>query len=92
MTMVKKSISVTDAQDAWIKAQLNTGNYGNESEVLRELIRERQEREREQHNSALVDELRLALEAAEKRGFTERTVSEIWAEQRKRRRNRDLEV
>ena len=42
MSMVKKSISVTDQQDNWIKAQVDTGRYGNESEVLRELIRERQ--------------------------------------------------
>ena len=34
MGMVKKSISVTDQQAGWIKAQIETGNYGNESEVL----------------------------------------------------------
>ena len=43
MPMVKKSISVTDQQDSWIKAQIKTGHYGNESEVVRELIRERQQ-------------------------------------------------
>ena len=47
MAMVKKSISVTDQQDRWIKAQIKSGHFGNESEVVRELIRERQIREQE---------------------------------------------
>ena len=47
MTMVKKSISVTDQQDRWIKSQIESGHFGNESEVIRELIRERQIREKE---------------------------------------------
>ena len=47
MPMVKKSISVTCQQDSWIKAQIKTGHYGNESEVVRELIRERQLRDQE---------------------------------------------
>lgn len=45
MGMVKKSISVTEQQNSWIKAQIQTGHFGNESEVIRELIRERQLRE-----------------------------------------------
>ncbi|MFV1985156.1 MAG: type II toxin-antitoxin system ParD family antitoxin [Thiohalomonadales bacterium] len=40
--MIKKSISVTDHQNDWIKTQIKTGHFGNESEVIRELIRERQ--------------------------------------------------
>ncbi len=47
MAMIKKSITVTDQQDSWIKAQIERGHYGNESEVVRELIRERQLREQE---------------------------------------------
>jgi antitoxin ParD1/3/4 len=47
MAIVKKSISVTDQQDRWIKAQIQSGHFGNESEVVRELIRERQIREQE---------------------------------------------
>jgi putative addiction module CopG family antidote len=45
--MIKKSISVTEQQNDWIKAQISTGHYGNDSEVIRELIRERQLREQE---------------------------------------------
>ena len=45
--MVKKSISVTEQQAVWINAQIETGRYGNESEVVRDLIRERQIRGRQ---------------------------------------------
>lgn len=45
MPMVKKSLSLTEQQDGWIKAQIKSGHYGNESEVVRDLIRERQIRE-----------------------------------------------
>lgn len=84
MSMVKKSISVTDRQDAWIKAQIQSGNYGNESEVVRELIRERQLREQE--STAEIETIRAALIEGERSGFSDRTVDEIWDEARQRHR------
>ena len=51
MAMVKKSVSVTDQQNNWIKSQIKSGHYGNESEVVRELIRERQLREQENQSA-----------------------------------------
>ena len=84
MPMVKKSISVTDQQDSWIKAQIKTGRYGNESEVIRELIRERQLRERE--TGAEIEAIRAALIEGEKSGFGERSVDEIWEDARRRYR------
>ncbi len=85
MAMVKKSISVTNTQDAWIKSQLTAGNYGNESEVVRELIRERQQREQEQGNDIIVQNLRAELLKAEQRGFTDKNVGQIWEEVRQRK-------
>ena len=82
MAMVKKSISVTDQQNDWIKAQIESGHYGNESEVLRELIRERQLREQE--TPAEIEAIRAALIAGEESGFTDQSVSEIWEEARSR--------
>ena len=84
MAMVKKSISVTDQQDRWIKAQIKTGRYGNESEVVRELIRERQLREQE--SAAEIDAIRAALIEGEKSGFSDQSVDEIWEEARQRHR------
>lgn len=44
MGTVRKTITVTDKQDDWIKAQLEAGRYTNDSECIRDLIRREQER------------------------------------------------
>ncbi len=82
--MVKKSISLTDQQDSWIKAQIKSGHYGNESEVVRELIRERQLRELETPGE--IEAIRAALIEGEKSGFSDRSVDEIWEEARQSHR------
>jgi len=75
MAMVKKSISVTSQQDSWIKAQIEIGHFGNESEVIRELIRERQIREQE--GPAEIAAIRAALIEGEKSGISDLTPDEI---------------
>ncbi|PSJ15797.1 type II toxin-antitoxin system ParD family antitoxin [Nitrosomonas supralitoralis] len=85
MPMVKKSISVTTQQDSWIKAQIKTGHFGNESEVIRELIRERQIREQETPEE--IAAIRAALIKGEQSGFSNRSVEEIWEEARFRHKN-----
>ncbi|MDA0691086.1 MAG: type II toxin-antitoxin system ParD family antitoxin [Nitrospinae bacterium] len=86
MPMVKKSISITNQQDSWIKAQIESGHFGNESEVVRELIRERQIREQE--TPAEIEAIRKALIEGERSGFSDRTVDEIWQEARQRHRSK----
>ena len=81
MGMVKKSISVTDQQANWIKAQIETGNYGNESEVFRDLIRDRISRDAE------ITALRAALIDGERSGVSHKTVEEIWKEAQQRHRS-----
>ncbi len=78
MSMVKKSISVTDRQNDWIKAQIETGYFGNESEVVRELIRERQIQEQE--TPAEIKAIRAKLIQTEQSGFTDKNAKEILAE------------
>ena len=78
MAIVKKSISVTDQQNDWIKAQIETGHYGNESEVVRDLIRERQLRE--QDTPAEIKAIRAKLLEAENSGFAKQSAEEILAE------------
>ena len=75
MPMVKKSISVTAQQDAWIKAQVETGHFGNESEVVRELIRERQIREQETPKE--IKGIRATLIKGEQSGISDLTPDEI---------------
>jgi antitoxin ParD1/3/4 len=81
MTLIKKSFTVTDQQAGWIKAQLASGRFGNESEVVRDLIRERQMREEETPEQ--IKAIRSKLIEAEKSGFSDQTIDQIWAEARK---------
>jgi len=78
--MVKKSISITEQQDSWIKAQMETGHFGNESEVIRELIRERQLRQQEPGMD--IEALRQALIEGEQGGRSELDIDQIWSEVR----------
>ncbi len=63
--MIKKSITVTEQQEEWIQAQLASGHYASDSEIVREALREKQLR------SAEVERIRAALIQAEERGFSE---------------------
>jgi antitoxin ParD1/3/4 len=44
MATVRKTITLTDQQDSWIKSQIDGGGYTNDSEYIRDLIRREQER------------------------------------------------
>lgn len=62
MATVRKTITLTDQQDSWIKAQIEAGHYTNDSEYIRDLIR------REQDRSAEVEAIRAALIEGEASG------------------------
>lgn len=62
MGTVRKTITVTDKQDGWIKAQIDAGHYTNDSEYIRDLIR------REQERSSKVEAIRAALVEGESSG------------------------
>jgi antitoxin ParD1/3/4 len=47
MATVRKTITLTDRQNDWIKAQVEGGHYSNDSEYIRDLIRREQERSAE---------------------------------------------
>lgn len=81
MGMVKKSITVTDQQDKWIKSQIARGDYGNDSELMRDLIR------REQARAAKIETIRSALVEAEQSGVSNRTPEEIRQAVQKRLRD-----
>lgn len=58
----RKTITVTDQQDSWIKDQVNAGFYTNDSEYIRDLIR------RDQARKAEIEAIRSALIEAEQSG------------------------
>ena len=43
MGTTRKTITVTDQQDQWIKAQIEAGDFTNDSEYIRDLIRRDQD-------------------------------------------------
>ena len=63
--MIKKSITITEQQEAWIQAQLASGHYASDSEVVREALREKQMR------TAEIERIRAALIHAEEGGFSD---------------------
>lgn len=73
--MVKKSITVTDQQESWIQAQMATGQYATDSELIREALREKEKR------TAEIDHIRAKLIAAERsveqQGWVEKTPEEM---------------
>ena len=42
MTTVRKTVTFTEKQDKWIKAQIQAGEYTNDSKYLRDLVRQGQ--------------------------------------------------
>ncbi|GGI68796.1 addiction module antitoxin [Polymorphobacter multimanifer] len=65
MGTVRKTITLTDQQDAWIADQIAGGSYTNDSEAIRDLIRRAQERD------VAMQDLRQALIAGEDSGEPE---------------------
>ena len=66
MATVRKTITLTEQQDAWITGQIEAGRYTNDSEVIRDLVR------REQERSFDVESIRQALIEGEQSGEPER--------------------
>ena len=71
MATVRKTITLTDTQDEWIKSQIANGDYTNDSEYFRDLIRRDQDKFRV---------LKAAVEKGMKSGVSNRAVDDIWAE------------
>ena len=74
MTMTRKTITIPDAMDRWVKAQIERGRYGNDSEYFRDLIR------RDQDQQAKLAALRAAIREGRESGESEDSVSDIIAE------------
>lgn len=62
MSMHRKTITLTEQQDRWVKGQIKSGHYGNDSEYIRDLIR------RDQQTQEKVAALRQALIEGENSG------------------------
>jgi antitoxin ParD1/3/4 len=65
MGTIRKTITLTDKQDDWVKLQIDAGRFTNDSECIRDLIR------REQERSAELEAVRAALLEGENSGEPE---------------------
>lgn len=71
---VRKTITLTDKQDEWVKAQIAAGDYTNESEYIRDLIR------RDQERGEKLLRLKTAIQEGLDSGVSEKTVPQIMEE------------
>ncbi len=62
MGTTRKTITLTEQQDRWVKAQITAGQFTNDSEYFRDLIR------RDQAGQADIEAIRAALIEGEQSG------------------------
>jgi antitoxin ParD1/3/4 len=80
MGTIRKTITLTEQQDEWVKAQIARGDYTNDSEYFRDLVR------RDQAQDAKFRVLKEAIQEGLDSGISERTLGEIWEEAERRHR------
>jgi len=83
MSMTRKTITITEQMDDWIKEQVKAGKYGNDSEYFRDLIR------KDQNKEDSLDALRALLVEGEMSGISDRSLTEIWGEAEERHLSRN---
>lgn len=71
MATVRKTITFTDQQDKWIKAQIAAGEFTNDSEYLRHLVR------LDQSKNARFSTIKTAIVKGLESGVSESTVPDI---------------
>jgi antitoxin ParD1/3/4 len=82
--MTRQSVTLTEPNDHWLNAQVESKEYGNKSEVINALIRKARAEQQE------LEFIRAKLLKAEQAGFTAMSPEEIKAEARKRLPTHDL--
>lgn len=69
--MARQSISFTEPNDDWLKAQIESKEYSSKSELVNDLIRQARQQQ------AQIDWISSKLERAEKSGFTSDSKKQI---------------
>lgn len=72
--MTRQSISLTQPNDEWLKAQVDSQEYSSKSELVNDLVRQARKQQRQ------IDWLRAKLERAENSGFTDDSRKQILSE------------
>lgn len=69
--MATMNVSLPDKMKEWVEAQVATGRYANASDLIRDLIREDQER------AAAIAELNVLIDEGINSGISDRTMEDI---------------
>ena len=72
--MIRQSISFTEPNDNWLKAQVENKEYSSKSELVNDLIRQARKQQSQ------IDWISSKLERAEKSGFTTDSKEQILAQ------------
>lgn len=73
MTTVRKTITLTDSQDAWIKSQIARGAFTNDSEYIRDLVK------RDQLQEDQLASLRQVIAEGLDSGVSDKSLGDIWS-------------
>ena len=71
MAVVRKTITLTEQQSEWVRTRIATGDFTNDSEYFRDLIR------RDQARAAQLESVRAALIEGEQSGISPRSADDI---------------
>ena len=71
MAVTRKTITLSDQQDLWVKGRIASGDYTNDSEYFRDLIR------RDQEQNARILALKGAVQEGLQSGDSDRSVAQI---------------
>lgn len=74
MATTRKTITLTRLQDQWVKSRIQAGDYTNDSEYIRDLIR--RDLEQNERFRALKQAIQQGLDS----GIGQRSTDEIWNE------------
>jgi len=69
--MIRQSISFTQANDEWLKTQIDSKEYSSKSELVNDLVRQARKQQRQ------IDWISAKLESAENSGFTNDSKAQI---------------
>ena len=83
MATTRKTITLSEQQDAWVKARIESGDYTNDSEYFRDLIR------RDQEQNAKFIALKQAIHEGLASGVSPRKMSDIWKEAERRHQTKN---
>ncbi len=81
MAIVKTTLSLSELDREWMKDLVASGEFVSNSEYVRNLIR--RDKEQRTETPTEIRAIRTKLAEAEKSGFTNMTVDEIWEEARR---------